>query len=128
MTEPRWLSVAEISRLHRLQIHFFGGSPGTRDAGLLESAAVRPRQRYHYGELAAIPELAAAYAVALSANHPFIDGNKRVAFHSLLVFLRLNGLVLRVQEQEATNQMLALAAGQSSEDSLIKWLRQHATA
>src|ERR1700728_1193529 len=92
--QARWLSVADVVRLHAMQRVEFGGSAGIRDYGLLEAAVMRPRQRYQYGELHTIVELAVAYASALNANHPFIDGNKRAGLHSLLVFLRLHGLRL----------------------------------
>jgi death-on-curing protein len=115
--------VEEVRRLHGLQIDEFGGTRGIRDAGLLESAVLRPRQRYHYGELTTIVDLAVAYAAALSANHPFIDGNKRAAFHALLVFLRLHGLALKATAAEATEKMLALAAGRASEAELSAWVR-----
>lgn len=123
MTEPRWLTVDEVRRLHALQIDECGGSPGIRDAGLLESAVLRPRQRYHYGELKTIVDLAVAYATALSGNHPFVDGNKRVAFHAMLVFLRLHGLALKATAGEATEMMLALASGRASEAELSAWVR-----
>jgi death-on-curing protein len=123
MTEPRWLTVEEIQRLHTLQIEEFGGTPGVRDAGLLEPAVMRPRQRYHYGELKSIVDLAVAYAAALNSNHPFLDGNKRVAFHAMLVFLRLHGLALKATAEEATERMLALASGRASEADLSAWVR-----
>jgi death-on-curing protein len=112
-----------IRRLHALQIDEFGGTAGIRDSGLLESAVMRPRQRYHYGELKTIVDLAVAYAAALSSNHPFVDGNKRVAFHAMLVFLRLHGLALQAAAGEATERMLALAAGRASEAELAAWVR-----
>jgi death-on-curing protein len=121
MIEPRWLTV--IRRLHALQIDEFGGTPGVRDAGLLESAVLRPRQRYHYGELKTIADLAVAYATALSGNHLFLEGNKRVALHAGLVFLRLHGLMLKATPNEATERMLALAAGRASEAELSAWVR-----
>lgn len=123
MTEPRWLAVEDVIRLHSMQIEEFGGSAGIRDYGLLEAAVMRPRHRYHYGELHTIVDLAVAYASALNANHPFLDGNKRVSFHSLLVFLRLHGLSLEASPTEATETMLALAAGRSSEREVSAWVR-----
>lgn len=122
MTEPRWLTLEEVRRLHTLQIDEFGGTPGIRDIGLLESAVLRPHQRY-YGERKTIVDLAVAYATALSGNHPFVDGNKRVAFHAMLVFLRLHGLTLKATAGEATERMLALAAGRASETELTAWVR-----
>jgi death-on-curing protein len=123
MTEPRWLTVEEVRRLHALQINEFGGTQGIRDAGPLESAVLRPRQRYHYGELKMIVDLAVACAVALSGNHPFLDGNKRVAFHAMLVFLRLHGLALKATPGEATEMMRALASGHASEAESTAWVR-----
>jgi death on curing protein len=120
--EPRWLTVDEIIRLHDMQLTTFGGAPGIRDRSLLEAAVMRPRQRYHYGELHTIIDIATAYAVALNANHPFIDGNKRVSFHTLLVFLRLHGLGLNASTDEATKIMLALAAGEAREADIRAWL------
>ena len=115
MIEPRWLSVEDVIRLHSMQILEFGGSAGIRDYGLLEGAVMRPRNRYYHGELHTVVDLAVAYASALNANHPFVDGNKRVSFHSLLVFLRLDGLRLEAPPSEATETMRTLAAGRVSE-------------
>lgn len=123
MTEPRWLAVEDVIRLHSMQIEEFGGSAGIRDYGLLEAAAMRPRHRYHYGELHTIVDLAVAYASALNANHPFLDGNKRVSFHSLLVFLRLHGLRLEVEGSEATEIMIALASGRVYEAEVSAWVK-----
>jgi death-on-curing protein len=123
VTEPRWLTVEEVVRLHVLQIAAFGGAPGIRDAGLLESAVMRPRQRYHYGQLNTIADIAAAYAAAISANHPFFDGNKRVAFHAMLIFLRLHGLTLKSPAEEATGEILALAAGEIAQEDFAMWVR-----
>jgi death-on-curing family protein len=91
MTEPRWLTLDAVIDMHAEQLAMFGGPEGIRDRGLLESALDRPRNKFAYGEddLAA---LAAAYAFGLARNHPFIDGNKRIAFHALMVFLRVNGV------------------------------------
>lgn len=68
-------------------------------------------------------ELAVAYAAALSGNHPFFDGNKRVAFHAMLVFLRFHALTLRADTEEATRMMLALAAGEKSEAEMGEWVK-----
>jgi death-on-curing protein len=125
MIEPRWLSVKEVIRLHALQLVEFGGKTGTRDENLLGSAVSRPRQRYSYGELRTLVDIAAAYAAALNANHPFIDGNKRVSFHAALVFLRLHGLSLQATTGEATEMMLALAAGHSGEADVRRWMNDN---
>jgi death-on-curing protein len=122
MIDPRWLSVDDVIRLHAMQLAEFGGRAGIRDENLLGGAVARPRQRYYYGELRTIVDIAAAYATALSANHPFIDGNKRVSFHAALVFLRLHGLSLHAPANEATKMMLALAAGHATEAEVRGWL------
>ena len=112
-------------RLHAMQLAEFGGRAGIRDENLLGAAVARPRQRYHYGELQTIVEIAAAYATALNANHPFIDGNKRVSFHAALVFLRLHGLSLYATANEATEIILGLAAGQAREAAVRGWLNNN---
>lgn len=125
MTEPRWLSVDEVLWLHAMQLAEFGGVARIRDRNLLEAAVARPRQRYFYGDSHTLLDIASAYATALNANHPFIDGNKRVGFHALLVFLRLHGLILMVADTEAAEMMLALAAGEVHEADLRLWLRNN---
>jgi len=124
VTEPRWLSVEEILRLHEIQIQRYGGRPGVRDEGLLESAVLRPRNQLHYDPVANVVDLGATYVIALSANHPFFDGNKRTAFYAMAVFLEMNGLPLRASESDATRAMLDLAAGASSPDEFKNWVRR----
>jgi death on curing protein len=123
VTEPRWLSVEEVARLHDIQIQRYGGQPGVRDRGLLESAVLRPRNKHHYEGATDLVELAASYAAAISGNHPFFDGNKRTAFFTMAVFLEINGLQLKAPESEATRAMLELAADSSSEGRFRDWLR-----
>ena len=125
MIQPRWLSVDDVIRLHAMQLAEFGGRAGIRDENLLGAAVARPRQRYHYGELQTIVDIAAAYATALNANHPFIDGNKRVSFHAALVFLRLHGLCLQATGTEATEMVLALAAGHVREADFRGWVNSN---
>jgi death-on-curing protein len=122
MTEPKWLTVAEVVGIHEEQLALFGGPPGIRDAGLLESALARPKNRsaYEQGEM---PDLAAAYAFGIARNHPFVDGNKRAAFASLMVFLRYNDVPLAPPPAEATAIILDLAAGSVDEADLVRWIR-----
>ncbi len=87
MIEPRWLAVVHIVAIHSDQIQAHGGSLGLRDRGLLESALERPRNRFRYDPDTDLPALAAAYGFGLSNNHPFLDGNKRVAFQAMYLFL-----------------------------------------
>ena len=78
MTEPIWLSPELVIAIHDEQLAEFGGAPGLRDAGALESALARPLNRYHYGNTD-LASLAAAYGFGLSRNHAFVDGNKWIA-------------------------------------------------
>jgi death-on-curing protein len=124
MTEPVWVSVDLVVDIHAEQLALFGGPAGIRDHGLLESALARAPNKYAYGEddLAA---LAAAYAFGVARNHPFVDGNKRAAFASMIVFLGLYGIVFLVPEPEATAAILALAAGEVEEEGLTRWIRDN---
>src|SRR5690606_24322267 len=91
MSEPRWLTRRVVLTLHRLQIEEHGGTLGLRDDGLLDSALARPHQKHAYEPESDLVTLAAAYGFGLAKNHAFIDGNKRVAFVAMYVFLGLNG-------------------------------------
>lgn len=103
----------------------YGGLPGLRDADLLESALVRPRQRFAYDAATDLAALAAAYGFSLGRNHPYGDGNKRVAFVTMAVFLGLNGLDFTAAETEVVTTMVALASGTLDEDALADWIRRH---
>ncbi|BCP54972.1 death-on-curing protein [Kaistia sp. 32K] len=122
MSEPRWLTLEEVLVAHERQIARFGGPAGIRDAGALESALDRPRNKFAYGEID-LASLAAAYAFGIARNHPFIDGNKRAAFVAMMLFLRLNGVQFAPPPPEATLAILGLAAGEISEESLTRWIR-----
>jgi death on curing protein len=124
MTEPEWLDVNIVLDVHAEQLALFGGADGIRDLGLLESALARPLNKFTYGE-SELAALAAAYAFGLARNHPFVDGNKRVAFGSLIVFLGLNEVDFDVPPEEATGIILGLAAGEVSEESLTRWIRDN---
>lgn len=125
MKEPVWLPRKLVLALHALAIKEFGGSFGIRDEGLLESALARPRHQIAYGE-PSLFALAAAYAFGLSKNHAFVDGNKRVAFSVIDVFLQLNGHELAASDVEATVVMQDLAAGSLSEADLAAWIAVNA--
>jgi len=123
-TEPRWLTYDQIVAIHSRQLRRFGGAAGLRDDGLLRSAIERPINKWHY-EQANLAELAAAYAFGLAKNHAFVDGNKRIAFMSLMTFLRKNGVRFAPEQAHATKIILSLAAGQVSEESLARWIRDN---
>jgi death on curing protein len=122
MSEPIWLELSDIIDMHAEQLAIFGGADGIRDAGLLDSALTRPINRWHYGETD-MAALAAAYAFGLARNHPFVDGNKRAAFHAMMVFLRLNGIAFTPDPAHASAIILSLAAGEVSEEGLTRWIR-----
>jgi death-on-curing protein len=124
VTEPTWLSTDLVIAIHEEQLRQFGGPPGIRDQGLLESALGRPLNKYAYGseDLAA---LAAAYGYGLAQNHAFIDGNKRIAFLAMVTFLGLNDIDFVVAEPDAVVVMLAVAAGEVDEDGLTRWIRDN---
>jgi death-on-curing protein len=117
-----FLSRDETLEIHRALLECFGGPPGVRDLGLLESALYRPRTGY-YADLA---EMAAALFESLIMNHPFVDGNKRVAFFATDVFLRLNGYKLQVDAEKAHRFLIGLLENDCcSFDQLLPWIRKH---
>jgi death-on-curing protein len=122
--EPAWLTYEQVVAIHSLQLRRFGVAPGLRDAGMLRSALERPANKWHY-EQVELPELAAAYAFGLAKNHAFVDGNKRIAFMSMTVFLRKNGVQFAPDQAQATAMIMALAAGEVSEESLARWTRDN---
>ena len=125
--EPRWLPRLVIDAIHHDMLTTHGGLPGLRDESLLESALARPKQILAYSAEADIATLAAAYAYGLARNHPFNDGNKRVAFMAMAVFAELNGLEFDAPEAEVVDVMLGLAAGELEEVQLADWLRVRLT-
>jgi death-on-curing protein len=110
--------------LHGESLVLHGGAPGIRDAGLLDSALMRPQNLAAYDK-PDVFDCAAAYAFGLAKNHPFIDGNKRAAFLACGLFLHLNGRRLTATQADATLTMLALAAGDLDEAAFAGWLRAH---
>jgi death-on-curing protein len=124
MSEPIWLDVDEVIDMHAEQLAIFGGPEGVRDRGLLESAMLRPVNQWHYGQTD-MAALAAAYAFGLARNHAFVDGNKRIAFHAMMVFLRGNAIEFAPEPAHATAIILSLAAGEVSEESLTRWIRDN---
>ena len=124
--EPVWLTEPQIRILHAESLRLFGGLPGVRDVGLLQSALARPQQRFAYGEAPDLFDLAAAYAFGLARNHAFLDGNKRIALLSIRTFLFLNGYRFSPEEAETVAMMEGLAAGEQDEAAFSAWIRQHA--
>jgi len=118
-----WLDRAVLIAAHDEQLVEHGGAAGFRDEGLFDSALARPLNLAAYGE-PDICALAASYAVALAKNHPFIDGNKRIAFVAMELFLTLNGHDLNASDVECVLAMLAVAASEWNEATLAAWLRE----
>jgi len=123
-SEPKWLTYDQVIAIHSRQLRRFGGAAGLRDDGLLRSAIERPLNKWHY-EQSELPELAAAYAFGLAKNHAFVDGNKRIAFMSMMVFLRKNDVRFSPDQAHATKIIMSLAAGEVSEESLARWIRDN---
>jgi death-on-curing protein len=124
MNEPEWLDIDIVLDFHVEQLALFGGADGIRDRGLLESALARPINKFGYGE-SGLAALAAAYGFGIARNHPFIDGNKRTALASIIVFLGLNGIDLDAPQEAATAMILSLAAGEITEEILAGWIADH---
>lgn len=124
MSEPTWLLTEAVIDIHTEQLAQFGGPDGVRDRGLLESALARPINRYAYGETD-LAALAASYAFGIARNHPFIDGNKRVALLAMVTFLGLNDVVLAVSNADIAAAILALAASEVDENGLTRWIRDN---
>ena len=117
----QFLSHDELIEIHARLVERFGGESGLRDPGLLESARFRPQSGY-YADLA---EMGAALFESLIMNHPFVDGNKRVAFFATDVFFRLNGYKLEVSAAEAHPFLIGLLeAGTCNYESLLPWIRR----
>ena len=122
-----WIDRLALELLHDESLAEHGGASGLRDEGLLESALARPLNLAVYGQ-ADVADLAAAYGVGLAKNHPFVDGNKRVAFLAVGLFLALNGWRLVASQADATLTLLAVAAGEIDEATFARWLRAHSRA
>ena len=120
----RWIDRRALALLHDESIAEHGGASGLRDEGLFESALARPLNLAAYGTPDAA-DLAAAYGVGLAKNHPFVDGNKRVAFLAVGLFLALNGFRLVAGQADAALTMLNVAAGSMDEATFAQWLRAH---
>ncbi len=122
--EPLWINYEQAIALHARQLRRFGGAAGLRDEGLLRSAIERPINKWRYDQ-APLAELAAAYAFGLARNHAFVDGNKRIAFMAMMVFLIKNGVPFAPDPAHATKIVLSLAAGEVSEEGLTRWIRDN---
>ena len=120
-----YLSVEQILALHALQVSRFGGSKGVRDRGGLESAVARPQMTFGGDDLYPdVPAKAAALMHSLVQNHPFVDGNKRVGAHAMIVFLLANDFELAFTPADLTEMTLAAARGELAVEAIAIWIRQ----
>jgi death-on-curing protein len=126
MPDWLWVAVETAGAAHAEQLAEHGGGEGVRDARLLESAMARPRNLEAYGNADAAG-LAAAYAYGIARNHPSVDGNKRTAAVVAETFLILNGYRLTASDAELVVAVLALAAGELSEEETAEWFRERMT-
>jgi len=125
LQNPRFLRLSEILLAHDIQIERFGGMGGIRDEGLLESALAQPEATFS-GELlhSTVYEQAAAYLYHIAKNHPFIDGNKRTAFAAMDVFLRMNGYILKLTDDQSYDLVLQVVQGNLGKEELINYIEQ----
>jgi death-on-curing protein len=118
----QFLTLDEVLAIHDRLIEVFGGSEGVRDLGLLESALYRPQTGYYED----IIQMSAALFESLLMNHPFVDGNKRVAFFVTDIFLRLNGYRIVVDSKSAHSFIIGLLDSKTADkDALAAWIKEH---
>jgi len=122
-TEPLWLDRIVIDAIHTDQIREHGGLLGLRDEHALEAAIARPRQKWHYEPDSDLAALGAAYAFGLTRNHPYNDGNKRVALLAMVTFVSVNGHEIEATDDDVLTTMIGLAVGRLAEAELAAWLR-----
>lgn len=124
MKKILFLTLAEVLEIHSSQIKQYGGSDGVRDINLLSSAVAMPYASFSGDFLHRnIYEMAAAYAFHICQNHPFIDGNKRTALASALVFIELNGISISDPEEKLYNAMMDIVSGKITKEDFAKILR-----
>lgn len=120
----KWVNRQALVTLHDMSLAEHGGASGIRDQGLLESALARPENLAAYGD-PDYASLAASYGVGLAKNHAFVDGNKRVAFLAVGLFLFKNAYRLNATQTDATLAMLGVASCDLDEAALAEWIRRH---
>ena len=122
----RVLSKRQILMLHSMLVAQSGGADGLRDEGLLESAINTPLQTFGGQELyPTVLEKAARLGYGLIHNHPFLDGNKRIGTHAMLVFLDINNITLSYEDDDLIAAILRVASGKMDDSQLLEWLKTH---
>jgi death-on-curing protein len=125
MNEPTWVLRDVVIAVQQILLAEHGGLSGIRDNALLDSALSRPQNLFAYTDPVSIFDLAASYSYGLALNHPFIDGNKRVALTVAAIFLEINGFSLNATEAETVITFEQLASGQFTEKQLSFWFQDH---
>ncbi len=123
--ELLWIEERDVLAIHDRLLALHGGATGLRDRGLLQSALARPRQHSSYADKPDIVEMAALYTAGIVRNHPFVDGNKRTGFVTGVLSLELHGFDFKASEADATQAVMALAAGTLDEAGYTAWLREN---
>ena len=120
------LSKSQVLLIHDQLISETGGSSGLRDEGILDSALDAPFQTFSGEDVyPSLQQKAARLCFGLVKNHPFVDGNKRIGAHVMLVFLALNGIELQHSQTELSDVILQLAAGEIEATDLLHWILAH---
>ena len=125
MKEPNWLLLEAVVAVHKMLVAQHGGIAEIRDRGLLESALARAQNRFAYEPDSGLADLAASYAFGLARNHPFVDGNKRIAITAVAMFLGDNGHEFAPEKMDALETFLRLAAGEIEEGDLARWIERN---
>ena len=121
------LTEQQVLAVHSMMIEMTGGVDGVRDNSLLDSALNAPFQTFDGKELyPALLSKAAVMCRSIISNHPFVDGNKRIGIHVMLIFLELNGIELQYSQNELIELGLGVASSNLSSDDILKWLIEHA--
>lgn len=120
------LNKRQILLLHRQLISETGGTPELRDEGLLESALAAPFQSFGEHEpYPSVQQKAARLCYGIEMDHPFVDGNKRTGVHAMLVFLAVNGIGLSYTQEELSDTIISVAAGEIKYEQLLQWIIEH---
>jgi death-on-curing protein len=125
MNEPIWLGRNLIEAIHLEQIREHGGKLGLREVGLLDSALARAQNAWNYSDKADLAEIASEYGFGIARNHPFFDGNKRIAFSATNIFLLLNGFEIEAPEEDVAAVIVRLAEGRMTRPKYAEWIREH---
>ncbi|MES5160987.1 type II toxin-antitoxin system death-on-curing family toxin [Fannyhessea vaginae] len=122
----KYLTQEQVMKLHQVLIETSGGSLGIRDEGMLDSALKTPLQTFDKRELfPTILDKATRLAFGLIKNHPFIDGNKRIGTHAMLIFLALNNIMLSYKDEELIDIIFKVASDRADENDLYNWIENH---